>query len=295
MVGQQGDGTCPSYPCHERERLKQCHSLPLLNPIDSELLVSIDAQGCNILPSAHFPLLLPFDCQERANVASSTKFIFGQEKMYQTKVELVEVKGSLPWHGASADAGRRFTVHGSVAGTFMGSGQTIKTSRDSTRHIWDQGDVLTFDSRLSWGAPQTLSLRVSEGSDKIVNADETSKLEYENEVRFCWEDLAPMWQHMGDSSSSDASTTVSCHAQVWSSDAVGSFDEHGDLPGGPQATSERLEIELKVTTKAVNYLSTGLSSSSSRCSRNRSLLYTHDNDVRQEMFAIEFVHRAITF
>jgi hypothetical protein len=29
----------------------------------------------------------------------------------------VEVKGSLPRHGAPADAGRRFTVHGSVAGT----------------------------------------------------------------------------------------------------------------------------------------------------------------------------------
>jgi hypothetical protein len=79
-----------------------------------------------------------------------------------------------------------------------------------------------------------------------------------------------MWQHVGgDSSSADASTMVSCHAQVWSPDAAGSFDEHGDLPGGPQATSERLEIELKVTTKAVN-LSTGSSSSSSRCSRKRS-------------------------
>jgi hypothetical protein len=108
--------------------------------------------------------------------------------------------------------------------------------------------------------------RVSERSDKIVNADENGTLQYEKEVRLCWVDLAPMWQHVGDSSSSDASTMVSCHAQVWSSDAVGSFDEHGDLPGGPQATPERLEIELKVTTKAVN-LSTGSSSSSSPCSR----------------------------
>jgi hypothetical protein len=66
-----------------RERLKQCHSLPLLlNPIDSEMLVSIDAQGCYILPSAHFPLLPSFDCQVRANAACSTESIFGQDKMY---------------------------------------------------------------------------------------------------------------------------------------------------------------------------------------------------------------------
>jgi hypothetical protein len=78
----------------------------------------------------------------------------------------VEVKGSLPWHGASADAGHRFPAHGSVAGTVMGSGQTIATSRDSTRHISGTKGmyVLTF--------------------------------EYEKEVGFCWVDLAPMRPHI---------------------------------------------------------------------------------------------------
>jgi hypothetical protein len=97
-----------------RERLKLCQTLPLLNPIDSEMLVSLDPQGCYILPSAHFPLLLTFDCRQDED--ESTKSIFGPEKLYRTKVELVDLRGA-------SDPGRTFVVHGCVAGTVVESGR----------------------------------------------------------------------------------------------------------------------------------------------------------------------------
>jgi hypothetical protein len=101
---------------------------------------------------------------------------------------------------------------------------SVGTDQHSNR--WDKGNVLTFDSRSSWGAPQTISLRLSETSeDNSPSADGP----YPKEVGFCWVDLASMWKQ-----ESDGSATVSC--QVWSSDAISNFDEHGDLYERP--TSE---------------------------------------------------------
>jgi phosphatidylinositol 3-kinase len=48
---------------------------------------------------------------------------------------------------------------------------------------------------------------------------------------------------------------------------------------------QRLSLELRVTTKAIELSDTA----SGFRSRKRSLLYKHDDDLRQEMFAIQFV------
>jgi hypothetical protein len=119
--------------------------------------------------------------------------------------------------------------------TRLSSFRSLETDRDSNRHVWDRENVLTFDSRSSWGAPQTLSLRVSEatldddGQDKIATADRNGQLEYTKEVGFCWVDLGPMWQRLEKSSPSDDSWTVSCQAEVFPMDTIQNYDDNGDL------------------------------------------------------------------
>ena len=105
-----------------RERLTEANShLPLLNPIDteSEILASIDAKECYILPSAHFPLLLTFDYEQRYPIHGCPQQIFGPEKLYRTKVELVSLRGNIDRHGGN----QAFVVHGAVSGAIAQSGR----------------------------------------------------------------------------------------------------------------------------------------------------------------------------
>jgi hypothetical protein len=128
--------------------------------------------------------------------------------------------------------------------TRLSSFRSLQTDRDSNRHVWDRENVLTFDSRSSWGAPQTLSLSVSEatlgddGQDKIATADRNGQQQCVKEVGFCWVDLGPMWQRLEKSSPSGDSWTVSCHAEVFPTDAIQNYDDHGDLPDTLIPTSE---------------------------------------------------------
>jgi hypothetical protein len=120
--------------------------------------------------------------------------------------------------------------------TRLPSFRSLQTDRDSNRHVWDRENVLTFDNRSSWGAPQTLSLRISEatlgddGQEKIVAADRNGQLQYAKEVGFCWVDLGPMWPRLEKSSPGDESWTVSCHAEIFPMYAIQNYDDHGDLP-----------------------------------------------------------------
>ncbi len=109
-----------------RERLRQFSTLPFLNPIDSQAFMAVDAQGSYILPSAHFPLLLTFDCRDRDEEPNrrerrkNVDHVLGMEKLYRTKVELVDLVGkSLKEEEAT---GRTYLVHCSVGGTIMKSG-----------------------------------------------------------------------------------------------------------------------------------------------------------------------------
>lgn len=95
-----------------RERLTRCSTLQLLNPIDSnEMTVDLDTEGSFILPSAHFPLLLTFDCQD-IDENNRSNDIFGLEQKYETSVEIVQMKSS-----RRAQVKRSFVVHASVAGS----------------------------------------------------------------------------------------------------------------------------------------------------------------------------------
>jgi hypothetical protein len=116
-----------------RERLAQSNKqLSLLNPIDtsSEILTSLDTKECYILPSARFPLLLTFNCQQRPS-AKKQQRIFGVEKLYRTKVEIVALQGA-PRDAKSklsAEPGRAFGVDGAVFGAVVESGRRYVQSR----------------------------------------------------------------------------------------------------------------------------------------------------------------------
>ena len=116
-----------------RERLAQSSKhLPLLNPINtsSEILTSLVTKECYILPSAHVPLLLTFNCQQRPS-AKKQLGIFGAEKLYRTKVEIVSLQGAPrdTSSNLSSDSGRAFIVDGAVFGAVVESGRRYVQSR----------------------------------------------------------------------------------------------------------------------------------------------------------------------
>ena len=110
---------------------------PILNPVDpSELLTSVDADECFILPSAHFPLLLCFNsehhvvgspraltlkkkvltcCEEEG--LSATSSASSSDTLYRTKVELIGLRSELPPKMKEA-----FVIRGAVAGIIQESG-----------------------------------------------------------------------------------------------------------------------------------------------------------------------------
>ena len=100
--------------------------------------------------------------------------------------------------------------------------------------MWEDGNVLVFDSRSSWGAPKTLSLRLvkvnadEEGQDQSLAIDESGIFKYQEDIGMCWVDLAPMWDDVIDTDSKQC--TVSCQVQFLPTNATSQFDEHGELP-----------------------------------------------------------------
>jgi hypothetical protein len=110
-----------------RERLRVFPTLPLLNPIDSSTLLSVDTEGSYILPSAHFPLLLTFDCQDNASSANDVSPFGEVEAIYRTKVELSDLVGQTV--RLEEATGRAFVVHGSVGGAIVQSGSRYVSCR----------------------------------------------------------------------------------------------------------------------------------------------------------------------
>lgn len=150
--------------------------------------------------------------------------------------------------------------------------------------MWDHDNLLIFDVRSSWGAPKTLSLRITEGSDQIVGADENGMLEYEKEIGYCFVNIEPLWEEF--SNDGKAVVTRSFTSTVWSSQSMNNFDDHGDLREDcSNFPPEGIAIQIKVTVQVMPLASGRKGVRSKR----RSLLYKHDDDVRQEMFAIEFI------
>ena len=103
---------------------------PILNPIDpTQLLTSVDADECFILPSAHFPLLLCFNVEEYVGspkkITTTTtkrdKFSGSSnaDTLYRTKVEVLSLRSTLHPEKVPDDS---FAIQGTIAGITEESG-----------------------------------------------------------------------------------------------------------------------------------------------------------------------------
>ena len=270
VVRRQGRGSGGSYGRDEKQFGERRFAADAIGQPCGIRRVAVvgDYNECYILPSAHFPILLTFNVSERRCSDS----IVGEERLYRTKAELVSLKSSSPCEHHS------FSVQGAVAGTISESGESLSVSRSATNHTWRSGGFLVFETRSSWGAPQTLSLRLSGQSD---NFDKRGN--FNSEVGFCWLDLSEQWKH---GEVSEYSSTKKIITDVWPINAAAcQFDDHGDLPEEAVGKIGRMQLEVRVTTESVEFVDV----SNGDQSRKRMLLYKHDDDLRQEAFAIQFI------
>ena len=241
----------------------------LVNPVESsELLSSVDTEECYIIPSAHFPLLLTFNISEKRSSDDPS----GMQRIYRTTVELLNLKGSERLKNSA------YVIHAGVAGTVVASDNSRCIDTRGSKHSWFSGQKLVFDTRSSWGAPQTLGLRLSG-----VPEDSSSE-----PPRFGWVDLSDLWDQHGeddwdyDGNPEIGSMTTTAKLILLDSTEC-NFDEQGELPQTPSKGS--LNLELRVSTEVVEFDE----EAKGAFARKRMLLYKHDDDLRQEAFAVQFI------
>jgi phosphatidylinositol 3-kinase len=106
-----------------------------------------------------------------------------------------------------------------------------------------------------------------------------NSMEETEEFGFGWIDLAKQFEAAENGGDSGSATHV---AEILSiKTGVTSFDEHGDLPHDALSSTEQAELKVKITTTCFGDMN--------GAGRKRMLLYKHDDDLRQEAFAIQFV------
>lgn len=236
----------------------------LVNPVDSnEILSSVDPERCYILPSAHFPLLLTFNVSER----HSTGDHLSEERIYRTKVELSNLQG----HGRLKSSA--FVVHAAVAGQLLSSDNSRCTDTSGTTQSWFSGQELVFETRSSWGPPQTLAFRLS---TPFAAQDDSGEPH-----RFAWFDLSGLWNENRSEPGVSASDTTTVRF-VDMANAVKVFDEGRD---SLKNRRDVLNLKIRVTTECVPFEE----QPSGEYARKRMLLYKHDDDLRQEAFAVQFI------
>ena len=153
------------------------------------------------------------------------------------------------------------------------------------RHTWDTGNVLVFESRSSWGPPQTLSLLLSQTADNVFGTDENGNVKCEREIGHCFSDLSSTWKEVLEGSTDMGETSQSYRLKVLRYRDSDGFDQNGDLvPRASEETPEDIEIQIKVAVQKIPPMGAG-----GVWAKKRSLLYKHDDDLRQELFAIDFV------
>lgn len=240
---------------------------PVLNPIDSnELLLSIIPEESYILPSAHFPLLLTFDSCPRhvsSTVPKKENSIF-----YTTKISMVALRGD-----SSTNDSRSYIVHACVGGKIKETGKSsIDPYYGSYTHRWNEADTLTFDSSRLWCRPCTIELRISSvdtGNDEL------------REVGFAFVDISNIWNQSSVKKFNYSSKVLSFTKQA-------SFGQDGSLIDDLVPTKENLTIEISVVGETIPLLH-GSTDKNTGLVQKSMLLYKHDEDMRQEMLAIEFI------
>jgi len=247
--------------------IQQRSENPLINPVNAtEILSEVDPEESFILPSAHFPLLLTF------NQKHSQKGIRQEDVFYRTKVEVIAIRGRK--NDAATQGDPVYFVQGSVAGQVQETGRSIMGT-----HF--DNNLMTFDTRSSWGFPKTLSIKMKAvDSSKIGKESLPQEEDGGLEIGYSWIDLSNMWE--------DPSEDVVCHAQLFSSSHIEvEFDPQGDLMEHSESYLQTLELELRISVDAVP-ISPALTSQHPKLCSKKLLLYKHTEDIRQEMLALQF-------
>jgi hypothetical protein len=234
---------------------------PILNPLDpAELLTSVDANECFILPSAHFPLLLCFDSQPNTVLLASQlqnershNEGGSHDVLYRTKVEILGLSGTR--------VGTAFSVQGSVAGVIQESSASNNT--------------LIFETKSNWGYPKTLSLKVSSLSvhhELTIISDDKNQ----NDLGCGFVDLCPVWQRVNEGRKS---SYITAKTRIYTFDSAEEFDQHGEVD---RYTRGSIELHLRVSAEIV---------AAGELPQKCLLLYKHGDDLRQELLAIQFIER----
>jgi phosphatidylinositol 3-kinase len=118
-----------------------------------------------------------------------------------------------------------------------------------------------------------------------MGSDDNGKLIYEREIGRCLVDVSALWQKISEGDEALIKHSQTYHLKVYKGLAIEDFDQHGDLLTNiPEEVPEGIEIRMNVVVQKVP-----LSGADVSRPRKRSLLYKHDDDLRQELFAINFV------
>eukprot|EP00559_Dactyliosolen_fragilissimus_P008584 CAMPEP_0184872546 /NCGR_PEP_ID=MMETSP0580-20130426/41351_1 /TAXON_ID=1118495 /ORGANISM="Dactyliosolen fragilissimus" /LENGTH=822 /DNA_ID=CAMNT_0027375363 /DNA_START=1786 /DNA_END=4251 /DNA_ORIENTATION=- len=286
----------------EGEEMKNCW--PVLNPVNtSELLLSIDYEHSFILPSAHFPILLSFHSAPKAEIISiSTQqssvkeemqqrnksedkkktILEGNQFIYRTKIEFLTVYGDF---NTSEDKNITYNCRASTGGSMQETNQSTYEVKNKS-HSWHDGNVLDFDTRSSWGYPGTLNVRLlsmsldSNSKHRVASNEERGKLADYTEVGWACLDLSRLWKK---SRNVGKKCTENLRCDILSLHNQEEFDHQGELSNDLNVVEKNLEVEVRVTVEItpINVV-TGIH-------RQSMLLYKHDDDMRQEMLAIQFI------
>ena len=254
------------------------HWSPVLNPMDSsEMLVSIVPEESYILPSAHFPLLLSFNSCPNPHSAPSSRGM-----LHRVHVKVVSVRGEVEGNETNS-----YAVNAAVGGTIKATGRSaLEPYYGSTTHRWHDYNDLDFESRLS-NHPSTVEIKVSslpfnaEATEGAVVDEQDMKSG--EEVGFALVDISNCWK-------TDTLHKTTHQTKIQAFDTASDFDQSGDPVNDTPLPSKQLTVELEITTESIllvhgrsNGIDTGLN-------QRRMLLYKHDEDMRQEMLAIQFLN-----
>jgi len=270
---------------------------PVINPVDSsEFLLSVVPEESYILPSAHFPLLLTFNSGSRtasSGVNLSPTTASEKDKvdiLYRTIVKVKAIRGNEKSKRKveNEKEGFAYVVHAAVCGEIK---ETRRSALDpyyeSTTHRWHDDHTLEFETTSSNNSPGTIALRLSSvsfdnsGKEQVALNDENGVVYYSTEVGFAHLSIRNLWKN-------GLSSRSSHRVNVFDFNDQEEFDQQGELIQGPKLVPERLSIELEVTTESFPLIDTetpGLQISLCK----RMLLYKHDEDMRQEMLATQFI------
>lgn len=264
---------------------KRRHWSPVLNPMDAtEILVSILPEDSYILPSAHFPLLLAFDSRPnpRHHVAIKDPSTRQTEKLHRVQVKVVSAQG-----GQRGNENSCYLVYAALGGTIKNTGRSkLEPYYGSTTHRWHVENELEFESRLA-DFPRTLEIKVYSTTGDSFGVDESKAPEEKGmhtstEIGFAFVDLSDGWNI-------DEPRMTRHSVDVFANTSTVNFDPSGNLIEGESLMSKVLSVELEIVTESFPLLHARDTGVDSALTQRRMLLYKHDEDMRQEMLAIQYL------